>query len=258
MNNHIYWQVTGSGEDIVFLHGWGMNGAVWEHVAKVLSCHYRVHLVDLPGYGLSSKCIALSMDDIVAQLLLRAPKNAIWVGWSLGGLIASHVARYFPEFVCGLVTVASSPKFAADSHWRGISSKVLSDFTTQLIQDFQQTIDRFMALQAMGSQTARQDLKQLKMSILSKPAPNPEVLLSGLTMLKEIDQRDELMDLSLPMLRMYGRLDGLVPMKVAQELDKLWIKTESLLFSQSSHAPFITEFDVFCDALRKFIQKLHD
>ena len=41
----------GQGPDLVLLHGWGMNGAVWHGIVPALASRYRVHLVDLPGFG---------------------------------------------------------------------------------------------------------------------------------------------------------------------------------------------------------------
>lgn len=252
MGANIYWQVVGEGDDIVLLHGWGMNGAVWESTVETLKDNFRVHVVDLPGYGYSAESPAMSLDDIVAMILPDAPKNAIWVGWSLGGLVASTIALQHSEYVRKLITVASSPRFAASTEWRGIQPKVLSDFTAQLLEDFQLTIERFMALQAMGSPTARKDVKQLKRAVLARPQPNPDALLAGLAMLENIDLRDEMSRVPMPMLRIYGRLDGLVPVKVAKDLDKLWPQTESSILAQSSHAPFITEPEAFIDQLRQF------
>ncbi|MDC0610021.1 pimeloyl-ACP methyl ester esterase BioH [Vibrio sp.] len=252
MKNDIYWQVDGIGNDIVFLHGWGMNGAVWESMTEMLKTDFRVHVIDLPGYGNSANTPAISFDELIEKVLLNAPKNAIWVGWSLGGLVASKIALDYPEYVCKLVTVASSPKFAASSDWRGIQPTVLTDFTAQLTENFQLTIERFMALQAMGSPTARNDVKQLKSAVLSRPQPHPDALLAGLAMLENIDLRESLSGLTVPMLRMYGRLDGLVPVKVAKVLDNLWPESQSVTFSQSSHAPFITEANEFREELIRF------
>ncbi|WP_205352098.1 alpha/beta fold hydrolase, partial [Vibrio cholerae] len=84
----LYWQVSGQGQDLVLVHGWGMNGAVWQQTAQALSDHFRVHVVDLPGYGHSTEQHAASLEEIAQALLENAPRNAIWVGWSLGGLVA--------------------------------------------------------------------------------------------------------------------------------------------------------------------------
>ncbi|RTZ14604.1 pimeloyl-[acyl-carrier protein] methyl ester esterase [Vibrio aquaticus] len=248
----LHWQTTGSGQNIVLVHGWGMNGAVWQQTVDDLSQHYCVHVVDLPGFGHSHQTSFSNMSELANQVLQQAPKSAIWLGWSLGGLVATHIALNFPERVTKLITVASSPKFSADRPWRGIQPAVLSNFTEQLVEDFQLTIERFMALQAMGSPSARQDVKQLKKAVLSRPTPNPTSLLAGLNLLADIDYRAELEQLTMPMLRLYGRLDGLVPVKVASDVDKLHPDSESFTFTASSHAPFMTEFDGFCEKVRQF------
>ncbi|EMA2447681.1 pimeloyl-ACP methyl ester esterase BioH [Vibrio fluvialis] len=252
MAAELYWQVNGSGPDLVLVHGWGMNGAVWQQTAEVLAAHFRVHVVDLPGYGHSADQHADSLETIAQRLTERAPKQAIWVGWSLGGLVATHMALHHSEYVAKLVTVASSPKFAAERPWRGIQPQVLSAFTDQLVDDFQTTIERFMALQAMGSPSARQDVKTLKQAVLSRPNPNPHSLLAGLQMLANVDLREQLPHISVPLLRLYGRLDGLVPVKVAHDLAQVVPDSQQYIFTESSHAPFMTEFDTFCQQLVAF------
>jgi len=249
----LFWHTAGSGEDIVLLHGWGMNGAVWQQTVDVLSQHYTVHVVDLPGFGHSHRSGFADMEELASQVLADAPQKATWLGWSLGGLLATHIALNHPDRVQKLITVASSPKFAAERPWRGIQPNVLSNFTEQLVEDFQLTVERFMALQAMGSPSARQDVKQLKKAVLSRPAPNPDSLLAGLKLLADIDYRAELDRLTTPTLRLYGRLDGLVPIKVASDVDNLLPSSESYTFSASSHAPFMTEFDEFCQKVCQFI-----
>lgn len=258
MSDKLYWHVSGQGPDLVLVHGWGMNGAVWQQTVTALETQFRVHVVDLPGYGHSSHCHAEDLESIAQQLLEEAPKQAIWVGWSLGGLVATHMALHHTDYVSKLVTVASSPKFAAAKEpvlWRGIQPNVLTNFTEQLVEDFQTTIERFMALQAMGSPSARQDVKQLKQAVLSRPLPNPDSLLAGLKMLSDVDLREHLPELTVPMLRLYGRLDGLVPIKVAKDLAKALPNTEQYIFTQSSHAPFMTEADAFCCELISFAEK---
>ncbi|MCG6202730.1 pimeloyl-ACP methyl ester esterase BioH [Psychromonas antarctica] len=258
MSNALYWQVSGQGHDLVLVHGWGMNGAVWQQIVDVLDVDFRVHVVDLPGYGHSAHCNAQNLEEIAEQLMVDAPKNAIWVGWSLGGLVATHMAIYHTDYVNKLVTVASSPKFSADKEpnmWRGIQPDVLTVFTEQLMENFQTTIERFMALQSMGSPSARKDVKQLKQAVLSRPLPDFDSLLAGLKMLSEIDLRPQLTQIPVPMLRLYGRLDALVPVDVAEVIGKVLPNTEQYIFNQSSHAPFMTEANMFCEQLLRFANK---
>lgn len=250
-------EVIGEGPNLVLLHGWGLNSACWQTVVPQLKNHFRLHLIDLPGFGFShdsheqSQSLAV-MTDALAQV---APDNAIWLGWSLGGLCASHFALTHPEKVECLITTASSPKFVADESelWDGIKPDVLTFFETQLQQHLSATINRFLAIQALGSESAKQDIKQLKTLLSERPEPHINALAKGLQLLREVDLRDELSLLSVPFYRWYGRKDTLVPLATMTQLDLLYPHSVSHVFDHSSHAPFISESDDFVTKLKEII-----
>lgn len=255
--NDIWWQTRGEGNcHLVLLHGWGLNAEVWHCISEELSSHFTLHLVDLPGFGRSQGFGAMTLAEMAECVLAQAPEKAIWLGWSLGGLVASQVALTHPERVQALVTVASSPCFSARDAWPGIKPDVLAGFQQQLSEDFQRTVERFLALQTMGTETARQDARALKKTVLALPMPPVEVLNGGLEILKTVDLRESLTSLTVPFLRLYGYLDGLVPRKVVPLLDALWPESESLIFAKAAHAPFISHPDAFCQALVALKQRL--
>ncbi|MGY5955061.1 pimeloyl-ACP methyl ester esterase BioH [Kosakonia sp. BK9b] len=248
--NDIWWQTKGEGDcHLVLLHGWGLNAQVWDCIIPQLSSHFTVHLVDLPGYGRSGGFAALSLRQMADIVLSQAPEKAIWLGWSLGGLVASELALLVPERMHALVTVASSPCFSARDGWAGIKPEVLAGFQHQLSEDFQRTVERFLALQTLGTETAKQDARALKNTVLSLDMPSAEVLNGGLEILKTADLRTALSALEIPFLRLYGRLDGLVPRKIVPLLDEMWPRSKSILFPKAAHAPFISHPAEFCDAL---------
>ncbi|HFQ8226122.1 TPA: pimeloyl-ACP methyl ester esterase BioH [Citrobacter amalonaticus] len=255
--NDIWWQTRGEGNcHLVLLHGWGLNAEVWHCISEELSSHFTLHLVDLPGFGRSQGFGAMTLGEMAERVLDQAPEKAIWLGWSLGGLVASQVALTHPERVQALVTVASSPCFSARDAWPGIKPDVLAGFQQQLSEDFQRTVERFLALQTMGTETARQDARALKKTVLALPMPPVTVLNGGLEILKTVDLRESMTSLTVPFLRLYGYLDGLVPRKVVPLLDALWPESESLIFAKAAHAPFISHPDAFCQALVALKQKL--
>ena len=255
--NDIWWQTRGEGNcHLVLLHGWGLNAEVWHCISEELSSHFTLHLVDLPGFGRSQGFGAMTLEEMAERVLVQAPENAIWLGWSLGGLVASQVALTHPERVQALVTVASSPCFSACDAWPGIKPDVLAGFQQQLSEDFQRTVERFLALQTMGTETARQDARALKKTVLALPMPSVDVLNGGLEILKTVDLRESLTSLTVPFLRLYGYLDGLVPRKVVPLLDARWPESESLIFAKAAHAPFISHPDAFCQALEALKQRL--
>jgi pimeloyl-[acyl-carrier protein] methyl ester esterase len=101
----------------------------------------------------------------------------------------------------------------------------------------------------MGTESARQDARALKSTVLSLPMPSPEALNGGLEILKTADLRQPLAALTMPFLRLYGRLDGLVPRKIVPLLDALWPESESIVFDKAAHAPFISHPQAFCEPL---------
>lgn len=255
MTNTLWWQTKGEGNiDLVLLHGWGLNAEVWQGIVPQLSSHFRLHLVDLPGYGRSGGFAALSLETMANIVLTAAPARAIWLGWSLGGLVASQIALTHPERVMALVSVASSPRFTASHDWPGIKPDILSGFQHMLSVDFQRTVERFLALQTMGTDNARQDARQLRAVVLEQPMPGVEALNGGLDILKTTDLREALSGLTLPHWRIYGQLDGLVPRKTAALLDTLWPQSVSYILAKAAHAPFISHPDLFTQLLLS----LHD
>lgn len=252
----LYWQTIGTGDrHLVMLHGWGLNAGVWQSVVERLSPHFCLHLVDLPGYGRSQGFAPMSVEQMAATLLPQAPEKALWLGWSLGGLVASQLALTSPQRVDGLITVASSPCFAAAEGWPGIKPETLSNFQQQLSEDFQRTVERFLALQTLGTESARQDARLLKSVVLTLPAPEAEVLQAGLEILRTVDLREAMQHLQVPLLRLYGALDGLVPRKVAPLLDAKWPASESVVIEKAAHAPFISHPAIFCQQLFDFGMK---
>ncbi|MFY3769420.1 Pimeloyl-[acyl-carrier protein] methyl ester esterase [Providencia manganoxydans] len=254
----LYWETIGEGaQDLVLLHGWGLNAEVWRSVVPRLGSHFRLHLIDLPGYARSQGFDAMDVQSMANTVWQQAPKHAIWVGWSLGGLVASRIALdHFAE-VKGLITVASSPSFQAHDHaWPGIKSEVLLGFEQQLAMDFQRTVERFLALQTLGTESARNDAKLLRTVVLEQPIPKVDILNAGLEILRVVDLREELKDLTVPFLRIYGYLDGLVPRKVATILDDMYPNSPSVVMRHSAHAPFISHPDEFCEYVLDFLARL--
>lgn len=254
----LYWQTYGEGkQDLVLLHGWGLNAEVWRCIIPRLSTHFRLHLVDLPGYGRSHELGEMSLPEMAQCVMNAAPPQAWWLGWSLGGVVAMEAALQQPQRVSALLTVASSPCFAADEPWPGIRPEVLTNFQQQLSEDFQRTVERFLALQTLGTDSARQDARQLKAVVLEQPTPDIAVLNTGLQMLRHVDFRQSLMSINCPVLRIYGYLDGLVPRKVAGLLDTLWPQSHSVIMPHAAHAPFISHPDAFSDELIQFLSAQH-
>lgn len=226
---------------LVLLHGWGLNHAVWQQLLPKLSEHFRVLTPDLPGFGLATSYPQpYLLPDVAAIVAQQIPAGSLVLGWSLGGLVATQIALDFPDKVQALAWVASSPCFVAKQGWPGMAPLVLRQFAAALSKDTALTIERFLAIQALGSETARQEIKLLKQALLSLPLPQDAALSGGLTLLAEQDLRPKLAELKMPVAGCFGRLDSLVPAAMLTELQLLLPQAIFSLLPKASHAPFIS------------------
>ena len=243
-------------KQLVFLHGWGMNKAVWQLCQQTLATDksLQIQALNLPGFG--GEALPTSGFSITAcaeQLAEQLPDHSILVGWSLGGLFALYLAHHYPHKVSKVVLVCASPYFCQSSEWPGIKPDVLANFATQLQRDSNKTIERFLAIQAMGSEHAREDIKQLRQLLASLPAPQQQALAGGLNMLQSLDLRVVFSELKQPVAGVFGRLDSLVPAAVVDDMHKLNANFRAHVMAKASHAPFISHKDDFISLLKTII-----
>ncbi|GAC17949.1 pimeloyl-ACP methyl ester esterase BioH [Paraglaciecola arctica] len=253
MSESLKVSTVGSGKNLVFLHGWGVNSGVWQPLIDILKDEFCITTIDLPGYGLNHQRLPLpyNLQNITNMVAKKLPTNCILIGWSLGGLVAQMIAHTYPEKLKQLVLICSSPNFSKHADWPGIEPKILDFFTQQLELDFSKTLQRFLAIQAMGSVNARQDAKIIKQAVQQFPLPSPIALEAGLHMLQSIDLREQFKTLSIPCQMFLGSLDTLVPDKVALAAQQLNSKVIIEIISHASHAPFISNTESFAKRLVK-------
>lgn len=248
------YQKIGSGKDLVLVHGWGVSSAIWQPVLEQLSQYYCVHLVDLPGFGNAAEITDYSLESIAESILEKLPANAIWCGWSLGGLVATYVAHRFPTRVEKLIQVCAAIKFVECAGWLGVKKEVFDAFKVGVLKSPEKTLNRFLSLQAIGSTTVKSDVVTIKQLLADQPAPKKSALIAGLTLLNEVDLRTQFSQLSMPCLSLFGEHDTLVPVANSKALISLNPSNQQVTFEHSSHAPFVSENRHFSEVLIKFIE----
>jgi 2-succinyl-6-hydroxy-2,4-cyclohexadiene-1-carboxylate synthase len=100
----------GSGSPVYLLHGFTQTRDCWGGIAESLAERHRVTSFDLPGHGESSGCPA-ALAEAAAELARNRDKGR-WIGYSLGGRYALHIALNHPEVVSELVLVGAHPGIA--------------------------------------------------------------------------------------------------------------------------------------------------
>lgn len=245
----------GTGQPFVLVHGWGFNHQIWQPVAEQLATQGCIYQIDLPGHGQSPLC-SYRLEEIVDCLTEQLPPNAIWLGWSLGGLLTMAVARWRPEYVKALFLIATSPRFTIAEDWPyAMSLSILQNFHKQLQQETVGTLKRFLALQVKDSAQARVWQRQLTQWLSIQGYPSLEALQASLQCLQETDLRSELKQIQQPAFLGLGELDALVPVKMATLCQTWWPKLQTVAFSGAAHIPFLSNFTQVMQCLQDFLHE---
>lgn len=245
-------EALGSGEPLLLIHGWGMHGGVWSEVAQKLATDFRVHSVDLPGYGYSKN--AGWVNDVVDGLSTCIDEPLNVCGWSLGGQIAMHWAAREPDKVKRLILVASTPCFVERENWPfGMEKTVFEKFASDLEQNHAATLRRFITLQLRGSENEKELLTMLRERLFSRGEPDIGALRAGLNILREMDLRDELQHITQSTLVIAGERDKLTLPAASRYLAANIPDARLEEVKGAAHAPFLSHPDEFVMLLKKFM-----
>ena len=239
---------------LVFLHGWGLSGAVWTETMARFPPEVSCQAPDLPGYGTSPSCTPYRVEDLADAVAASLARPVALIGWSLGGMVAQALAVRHPYKVARLVLVSTSPAFAARADWpHAMAPALLEEFAHSLADDFRATLLRFLSLQARGGDAARAVAGQLRQRLRAQPEPNPADLAAGLELLRTLDLRAQAGRVGCPTLVVHGARDLLCPPEAGKWLAAQLPNARLALHERAAHAPFLSHPDWFAATLVDFL-----
>lgn len=231
---------------LLFIHGAGGDGLVWDAQAGFFSGRHPVYRLDLPGHGLSSgdgedeiRDYAGWLHDIIETSL---PKHD-WVlaGHSMGGAVALQLALDHPSRLKAIVLAATGAKLG-----------VLPAIIKMLESDpkgFFNTID----LAAFASDTPAEIREMASRSIRNT---SPQVTLKDFKACNRFDLRSRLHEITLPSLIVCGEKDRLTPVKYSEYLHKHLRSSTLVLIPDGGHMVMAEKPDAFNEALSKFLDEI--
>ena len=89
----VFYELTGQGNPVLMLHGWGCDHAIFDSLVPVLSRDYSVYALDFPGFGTSEEPDSVWGVELYTQFLEAFCKdlgieNPGIVAHSFGGRVA--------------------------------------------------------------------------------------------------------------------------------------------------------------------------
>lgn len=200
---------------LVLLSGWGIDARIWQPLAPHWPAGITISTPDWPGYG--GRAPLAEPDDLAALASAMShdlPENAVWVGWSLGGLLAASLLEHLSA-PRALILLGTGTRFTTNDDaidaTSGVSSNELATFRRAFERDPEKTWRHFLRWQLAGEpdpRGARQHLEYL-MATDDLPAERA-TLASGLQQLATLDIGSSLANPACPMLRIRGCNDSLL------------------------------------------------
>ena len=252
MNLHV--ERSGTGPDLVLLHGWGLHSGVWSELLPALASRHRVHAIDLPGHGRSAAIPVQGFDAAVEQVATLVPERSIVCGWSLGGLVAQRLARLRPGKVRALALVSTTPCFVQREGWTdAMKATTHAAFAAGLRENRGATLDRFVRLSALNGARSREAIRAFTRRLEDRGAPSAKALDATLQWLLEVDLRKDTGALDLPALVIHGARDALAPVAAGRWLAARLPRATLLELPDAAHLPFFTHRDPFVETLESFV-----
>jgi pimeloyl-ACP methyl ester carboxylesterase len=217
-------------QDLLVLHGLGDSIAGWARAALPLSKRYRVHLLDLPGHGLSADPPDYKLSTFVdaVERYAQTLRKPLILGHSLGGWIAQRLLLRNPELASGLLLV--NPAGAM------VSAEELGEFL-QLLQpksarDAWRYLDRAFHRAPLALRLLPNEI------IKAMSAPSAQGFFASLGD-GDFLVGDELARLRLPIRLLWGKHDRFLPAGTLPFFQRFLKEAKFQIIERAGHCPHL-------------------
>lgn len=253
----IFKSVSGQGENVVVIHGGGASHCDMVPVIDVLSPHYCVINIDLPGTGGSNWNDSIqNIHDLADYILDELPKEAVYIGWSFGGLIIQSIAARYPGRVKHFIGIGSSPKFIATYDWPGFPAPGFSAIVLPMLEEGKTSKDflkMFYEYEFANINPRPALYNEVKKLWSEPPSISNKLLAKRMEICDATDLRDLFKNINCPIDLIMGDKDANVPVEAFEKIKALNTKVRVHIMKGAGHVPFWTHPTEFSQILNKLL-----
>lgn len=251
-----YLDTGGVGTPVLFVHGFPLDGRMWEPQVNELGASRRLIVPDLRGFGgsdvpedRSGYSVDSFADDVKAALDDAGVEKAVVCGLSMGGYVTFAFLRKYPEAVAALVladTRAEPDTPEAKEKRTNQQNQVSEDGPGGLIEALPG------ALTSERSRAKNPGLEPLLKKLMDNPAAG---FIGALEAMKERpDSSGDLAGIDVPTLIIVGEDDALTPPDAARTMHEAIGGSQMVVIPEAGHFSNLESPDEFNRALARFLE----
>ncbi|NLY84958.1 MAG: alpha/beta hydrolase [Tissierellia bacterium] len=244
---NINYIVEGSGKDVLILHGWGANINTILPIVNILKDKFRVHALDLPGFGQSSQpkepIDSFQYAEVVKKYMENMGINKVTlIGHSFGGKLSIILGSKFPELIEKIVLINSAglrPKRGPKYYIKVYSFKTLRFLYKKLffwLKD-EEGLEKFY--KKFGSTDYREASGVMRKILVTVVNENLFPLLSKI---------------KAPTLLIWGDEDTATPLYMAKIMEKEIEDSGLVVFEGAGHYSYLDDYQRFAIIIRNFLE----
>ena len=263
----LYYEDHGSGQPVVLIHGYPLDGSSWEkQTAALLDAGYRVITYDRRGFGRSSKTtegydydtFAADLNELLTTLNLN---DVVLVGFSMGtGEVARYLSNYGSTRVARAAFLGSLEPFLlkTDDNPDGVPQEVFDGLTEAVTADryafFTEFFKNFYNSDTfLGTPRLSQELVNASWNLAAGSGATASVAAQPTWL---TDFRQDIPKIDVPALILHGTADNILPIDSTGRLfAKALPSAEYVEIEGAPHGLLWTHAAEVNEALLRFLAK---
>lgn len=260
----LHYEDHGSGDPVLLIHGWPLNGASWEkQELALLSSGYRVITYDRRGFGDSSQPVtgydydtfAADLDKVVKNLELE---DVTLVGFSMGtGEVTRYLGKYGTDNVKKAGLLGSIPPYLlkTSDNPEGVDKEVFNQIMAAIKNDrlafLTQFLTDFYNMDILEGKLISKEAFQNSWNVASRASPTGtyECVKTWLT-----DFREDVESIDVPTLILHGDRDRILPIDATARRLKNLVKNNTYVeIENGPHGLLWTHAEQVNNALLDFL-----
>ena len=247
----IYYTDWGAGDAVVLIHGWPLNGEMWEKQATYLAEQKaRVIRYDRRGFGRSAQpwngydydTFAADLNALMEKLDLR---NAVLAGFSMGGgEVVRYLSRYGEARVRQAVLISAVTPFLLKTgdNPDGVDAATFAGIEAAIREDrpaFLKTFGAAFYGRTMLKHTVSEEVLEWNQAMAM--TGSARATLAAARAWSTTDFREDLRRITIPVRVIHGTADATVPIEISGRKSAALLKNATLTeYEGEPHGLFLT------------------